>query len=106
MITLEEDALQTTDVFPPDWPGVTSNSVVALDSALLATLSSRIHCRTPMKRLDREELPGAESLRTEGWRTRIRPEKNPAPEEVTTYRCMCGFTMDTPSIALGYAAAS
>lgn len=106
MITLEEEALQTTNVLSPDWTGIVHDAGAATDGALLATLNSRLHCRTPMKRMDREEPAAREPIQLDGRRTTIRSEKSPAPDEVATYRCMCGFTMDAPSTAVYYAVAS
>jgi hypothetical protein len=106
MITLEEDALQTTEVLSRDWIGTVHDAGAATDSALLATLNSRLHCRTPMKRMDREELAAREPVQLDGRRTTVRFETSPTPDEVATYRCLCGFTMDAPSITLEYAAAS
>lgn len=106
MITLEEDVLQTTNVLSPDWTGIVHDAGAATDGALLATLESRLHCRTPMKRLDGEELTTREPVQLDRRRTPIRSENSPAPDEVATYRCLCGFTMDAPSVAMDYAAAS
>ena len=81
MITFEEEKLQAADTLSPHWPNHANGTGAVADSALMATLASRLHCRTPMKRLDRQE-------------------------GIATYRCMCGFTMDDPSLAVDYAAAS
>lgn len=81
MITVEEAELQAAETLSPNWPDTAHGTGAVADSALMATLASRLHCRTPMKRLD--------------WQ-----------EGIATYRCMCGFTMDVPSLALDYAVAS
>lgn len=105
MITLEED-VRRANAFPLDRTKGALGSTDGTDSALLATLSSRLHCRTPMKRLVREELATQEPPRLDGRCTTVRTPKDPAPDGVDTYRCMCGFTMDAPSLAVDFAAAS
>ena len=106
MITFEEEKLQAADTAFPNWPGIAHGTDAVTDRALMATLTSRVHCRTPMKRLDRQEPTMRESAKPDGRRTTVRPTRVPAPGEIATYRCMCGFTMDALSLAVDYAVAS
>lgn len=80
--------------------------MTTLEDVLQTTLGSLLHCRTPMKRMDPEELAARAPVQLDGRCTTIGAGKNPAPDEVATYRCMCGFTMDAPSVARDYAIAS
>lgn len=106
MVTLEEDALLAAGPYPPGWAEILDDADAAADGALLAILGSRLHCRTPMKRLD----GGAPATRgpapLEGQRTATRPGKGPSAPGMATYRCICGFTMDAPSTGPDRAAAN
>jgi hypothetical protein len=111
MITLEDEPLKAPDALalhPTAGPNDT-DAATDTDRGLLRTFSSRLHCRTPMKRVDLEELSVRQPIRVEG-NSVIRGRKGPAPEGMVTYRCACGFTMDAPLIAMefpmGYPAAS
>lgn len=101
----KKDAPGKTAALSPGWPATGRGTAAPTDSALLVTLSSRIHCRTPMKRMDRTESALRGSVRFDAPYGSGRLEKNPAPDGVATYRCMCGFTMDAPAVSLDYAAA-
>jgi hypothetical protein len=105
MITVEEDAWMAPDDLALGWAGAVNETDAATDAGLLVTLSSRLHCRTPMKLVDLEELSVRQPVQVDG-RGVIRFEKRPAPEGMVTYRCTCGFTMDVPSLAMEYAVAS
>lgn len=105
MVTIKEEAPRKAKASSPDWPPADLGMVIPLDSALLATLSSRLHCRTPMTRVDRAESAMRGSVRFDARRSTSAAETNPAPDRVATYRCMCGFTMDVPAISVDYAAA-
>lgn len=106
MVTLQDDALLTAGPYPPDRAEILDEADTAPDSALLATLGSRLHCRTPMKRLDGGERAtgGPAPLEVQG--TAIRPGKGPGSPGMATYRCRCGFTMDAPSTGPDRAAAN
>lgn len=80
--------------------------MTTLEDMLQTTLGSLLHCRTPMKRMDPEEPAAREPVQLDGRRAPIVAGRNPAPDEVATYRCMCGFTMDAPPAARDYAIAS
>ena len=106
MITLKEDALAAANAFAVGGSGAGTEAGAAEDGGLLATFSTRLHCRKPMQRVDRERLPLDKALNVDGGSRPGRLPKGPAADDVVTYRCMCGFTMDAPSVAMGLAAAS
>ncbi|NUP59979.1 MAG: hypothetical protein HOQ04_07610 [Pseudarthrobacter sp.] len=70
-------------------------ATVPVDAGLLVTLSSRMHCRTPMERVDHGELPVRQPVYVDGS-TVVALHAASAPESVVTYRCACGFTIDDP----------
>ncbi|MBT2552078.1 hypothetical protein [Arthrobacter sp. ISL-5] len=105
MITLTEDALPAADAFAAEGSGPGTEAGAAEDDGLLATFSTRLHCRKPMQRVDRERVSLDMALHVDGSHP-IRLPKGPAADDVITYRCMCGFTMDAPSAAVELAAAS
>ncbi|MDQ0770895.1 hypothetical protein QF031_003644 [Pseudarthrobacter defluvii] len=74
-------------------------STVPVDAGLLLTLNSRMHCRTPMQRVDYGELPVRQPVYVDGNSVvALRPGS--VPESVVTYRCACGFTIDDPQAAM------
>jgi hypothetical protein len=81
-----------------------------VDLGLLETLSSKVHCRTPMKRVDPDETPLFQPVLVDG--ATVVPVRagslsavgSPAGS-VDTYRCACGFTIDVP-VAAEHALAS
>lgn len=74
-------------------------ATVPVDAGLLMTLNSRMHCRTPMQRVDHEELPVRQPVYVDGSSVvALRPGS--VPESVVTYRCACGFTIDDPGTAM------
>jgi hypothetical protein len=91
------------------------SSIRPADMALLETLSSKMHCRTPMKRVDPDETPLFQPVRVDG--TMVIPVEagsshatgpshtSPSADSVETYRCACGFTIDVP-VATAHALAS
>jgi hypothetical protein len=67
-----------------------------VDVGLLFTLNSRMHCRTPMQRIDPNELPVRQPVYVDG--TGVVPlGAGAAAGNVVTYRCACGFTIDDPA---------
>jgi hypothetical protein len=67
-----------------------------LDMGLLVTMNSRMHCRTPMERIDPTELPIRQPVYVDG--TGMVPIGTAAVSgNVVTYRCACGFTIDDPA---------
>jgi len=74
-------------------------TTVPVDAGLLVTLNSRMHCRTPMERVDHDELPVRQPVYVDGNSVvALRPGS--VPESVVTYRCACGFTIDDPGTAM------
>ncbi|MCU1567841.1 MAG: hypothetical protein JWQ56_2778 [Pseudarthrobacter sp.] len=72
------------------------------DLGLLETLSSKMHCRTPMKRVDPDETPLFQPVLVDG--ATVSPVAatsaiGPSAAAVDTYRCACGFTIDVPAAA-------
>jgi hypothetical protein len=96
--------------------GAPVSSIRPADVALLETLSSKMHCRTPMKRVDPDETPLFQPVHVDGatvipagtgaspaaW---SRAAAGPSAASVETYRCACGFTIDVP-VATAHALAS
>ncbi len=67
-----------------------------VDMGLLFTLNSRMHCRTPMQRIDPDELPVRQPVYVDG--TGVVPlGAGAAGGNIVTYRCACGFTIDDPA---------
>jgi hypothetical protein len=97
MITVDEPpALQSADLDPYRNEAAGSPA----DSALLATLTTRMHCRRPMQVVE----PAGPSLSqplTVGIPAPVEvPRKSQAPDSgIVTYRCACGFTIDVPPAA-------
>lgn len=92
--------------------GAPVGSIRPVDLGLLETLNSRMHCRTPMKRVDPDETPLFQPVRVDG--ATVIPVGAPSPAGVSpagpspaveTYRCACGFTIDVP-VAEAHALAS
>lgn len=106
MVTLEKDALQTAGPYLPGWADFTGDAGAAADSALLATLGSRLHCRTPMKRLDSGDPATGGQAHPEDQRSTVRPDRTPGVPGMATYRCRCGFMMDAPATEPDRAAAN
>ena len=78
------------------------SSLRPVDMGLLETLSSKMHCRTPMKRVDPDETPLFQPVLVDG--ATVIPVSaaspvGPPPAAVETYRCACGFTIDVPMAA-------
>jgi hypothetical protein len=70
---------------------------------LLDTLTSRMHCRTPMKRVDPDETPLYQPVLVDGATVvpvsnRLSSAAGPSAS-VDTFRCACGFTIDVPAAA-------
>lgn len=103
MITLEEDVFAAATAIAAEGNGAGKVAWATVDDGLLATFSTRLHCRKPMQRVDRRRVPLDKALHVDGPR---RMPKGPAAEDMITYRCVCGFAMDAPSVAMGLAAAS
>jgi hypothetical protein len=79
------------------------SSIRTPDLGLLDTLSTKMHCRTPMKRVDPDETPLYQPVLVDGARvvpvgTRL-PSAIGLSPAVETYRCACGFTIDVPATA-------
>ena len=73
-------------------------TTVPVDAGLLLTLNSRMHCRTPMERVDPAEMPLRQPVYVDGNSVvALRPGS--VPESIVTYRCACGFTIDDPGTA-------
>ncbi|MDQ0692773.1 hypothetical protein [Arthrobacter sp. W4I7] len=95
--------------------GAPVSSIRPADMALLETLSSKVHCRTPMKRVDPDETPLFQPVRVDGAMVipvgagsshAAGPSRtSPSADSVETYRCACGFTIDVP-VATAHALAS
>ncbi|MCY1676190.1 hypothetical protein OVA06_16025 [Pseudarthrobacter sp. SL88] len=68
-----------------------------LDLGLLVTLNSRMHCRTPMQRIDPQDLPVRQPVYVDG--TGVLPAGPASAGTVATYRCACGFTLDDPAFS-------
>jgi hypothetical protein len=78
----------------------------ALDTGLMATFSTRLHCRRPMQMVDPNEVSPREPLQVGGL-SDFAELTEPAPaERPVTYRCQCGFTMDEAALVSDYAVAS
>jgi len=75
--------------------GPTLSTTVPVDAGLLMTLNSRMHCRTPMQRVDPDELPVRQPVYVDG-NTVVALRPGSVPESIVTYRCACGFTIDDP----------
>ena len=74
-------------------------ATVPVDAGLLVTLNSRTHCRAPMERVDHAELPVRQPVYVDGTSV-VALHAASAPENVVTYRCACGFTIDDPGVSL------
>ncbi|MGX1162692.1 hypothetical protein FBY31_3246 [Arthrobacter sp. SLBN-100] len=96
--------------------GAPVSSIRPADMGLLETFSSKMHCRTPMKRVDPDETPLFQPVHVDG--ATVIPVGagspltvgSPSPADplgasVETYRCACGFTIDVPA-ATAHALAS
>ncbi|MDQ0925200.1 hypothetical protein QF038_003708 [Pseudarthrobacter sp. W1I19] len=82
--------------------GAPVSSIRPADMGLLETLSSKMHCRTPMKRVDPDETRLFQPVLVDGGRVIPVRAASPAgqpPAAVETYRCACGFTIDVPAAA-------
>ncbi|GGH98556.1 hypothetical protein ACFFGR_21425 [Arthrobacter liuii] len=74
-------------------------ATIPVDAGLLMTLNSRMHCRTPMQRVDHDELPLRQPVYVDGDSVvALRPGS--VPDSIVTYRCACGFTLDDPGTAM------
>ncbi|MET1089031.1 MAG: hypothetical protein ABWY04_18255 [Arthrobacter sp.] len=83
--------------------GVPAGSIRTVDVGLLDTLSSKMHCRAPMTRLDPDETPLYRPVLVDGAAavpvgTCLSSAVGTSPA-VETYRCACGFTIDVPPAA-------
>lgn len=86
--------------------GPAEETLSALDTGLMATFSTRLHCRRPMQIVDPNEVSPREPLQVGGL-SDFAELTEPAPaERPVTYRCQCGFTMDEAAVVSDYAAAS
>ena len=82
--------------------GAPVSSLRPVDMGLLETLSSKMHCRTPMKRVDPGETPLFQPVLVDGGTVipvGTASPAGPSPAAVETYRCACGFTIDVPMAA-------
>ncbi|BCW81185.1 hypothetical protein [Arthrobacter sp. NicSoilC5] len=75
------------------------STTVPVDAGLLMTLNSRTHCRTPMQRVDHDELPVRQPVYVDGD-TVVSLRPGSVPDSIVTYRCACGFTIDDPGTAM------
>src|SRR5688500_12560672 len=105
MITLNERPDATKMTARAGWAGAAAGlgdeTLSALDTGLMTTFSSRVHCRRPMELVDPNEVSPRQPLHVDGLSL-----AQPAPaEQPVTYRCQCGFTMDEAAVR-DYAAAS
>ena len=105
MITLNERPDETKKTTRASWAsaaaGLGDEKLSALDTGLMATFSSRVHCRRPMELVDPHEVSPRQPLQVDGLAL-----AQPAPaEQPVTYRCQCGFTMDEAAVR-DYAIAS
>lgn len=66
------------------------------DSGLAVTLSTRMHCRKPMKLVDSTEARIGSYMTIGAVSTLDSTGLVPEP---ATYRCDCGFTMDAPAVS-------
>lgn len=110
MITLAGRQAATTSTARSLWSGAVAEpgdeTLSALDTGLMATFSTRLHCRRPMQIVDPNEVSPREPLRVGGL-SDCAELTEPAPaERPVTYRCQCGFTMDDAAIVSDYAVAS
>lgn len=110
MITLEGRQAATTSTVRAlragafDGPG--DETLSALDTGLMATFSTRLHCRRPMQIVDPNEISPREPLQVGGI-SDFAELTEPAPaDRPVTYRCHCGFTMDEAAVVSDYAVAS
>ena len=103
----------------PDPPGSPEVPAGPVDVELMATLSTRMHCRTPMQRVDPDSSPIRETVHVDiaapmqvgdgpaqrgmpADRLALQEQGGPADsaamaERAVTYRCACGFTIDGPA---------
>lgn len=122
MITLEERPNAVANILPADadpagldaglvsiagtaLDGTAMDSGTILDSGLLRTLSSRLHCRRPMELVDPDEVSPLQPLHVGGYSISTGGGRQAAQQPVT-YRCQCGFTMDAEASVQEFASAS
>lgn len=110
MITLEGRQAATTGpvrrLRPGAVAGPAGETLSALDTGLMATFSTRLHCRRPMQIVDPNEVSPREPLQVGGL-SDFAERSEPAPAgRPVTYRCQCGFTMDEAAGVSSYAVAS
>lgn len=83
------------------WRGCTGNSAPAVaeaspvceeDEALARTIAEHVHCGEPMQLVNAADLPITAPLMILTADT-VLPE--PEATAVRTYRCSCGFTLDS-----------
>ena len=70
-----------------------------VDMGLLVTLSSRMHCRVPMQRVDPDALSLYQPVHVDGAEA-VPVGAGSSPASVETYRCTCGFTIDVPTASM------
>jgi hypothetical protein len=86
--------------------GPADETLSALDTGLMATFNTRLHCRRPMQIVDPNEVSPREPLQVGGL-SDFAELTEPAPAvRPITYRCQCGFTMDEAAVVSDYAVAS
>ncbi|ADX71631.1 hypothetical protein Asphe3_04160 [Pseudarthrobacter phenanthrenivorans Sphe3] len=96
---------QLTALGEPDTRAAISLSTTRpADMGLLDTLTTRVHCRTPMQRVDPQILPVRQPVYVDGTSV-VALGTSEVSEQVETYRCACGFTIDAPVLS-GHALAS
>jgi hypothetical protein len=109
MITLEGRQAATTNTVRALRTGAEAGpayeALSALDTGLMATFSTRLHCRRPMQIVDPNEVSPREPLQVGGLADFAETLPAPAGQPVT-YRCQCGFTMDEAAAVSDYAVAS
>ena len=86
--------------------GTADDTLSALDTGLMATFSTRLHCRRPMQIVDPDEVSPRQPLQVGGFSDVAELTEASPAERPVTYRCQCGFTMDEAAVVSDYAVAS
>ena len=97
MMTITTENQRTAPGEPTARAGAPLHVTPPVDAELLVTLNSRMHCRTPMKLVDPEELPVRLPVHIDGTGIITAGFGSPAGS-TETYRCDCGFTIDAPAV--------
>ncbi|NKX51843.1 hypothetical protein HER39_14965 [Arthrobacter deserti] len=97
MIAVEEPGVLQSAAVEPDGGWAAD---AAADSALLATLTTRMHCRRPMQVIDPAGPSLSQPLTIGAGTLAEAPRKSQAlAAGIVTYRCSCGSTIDVPAEA-------